>query len=166
MLGSGAQPFQDEMLWRVLKGALLRGGNASQLVCFLEAFTSMQICGFGQGRKVNPGGAYLNLEFPELMWLQSFGAGSPKGEFFFSLQIEGRKVIPVASICLSGSFGTKPAGNVPRPPRSPCPHSRSSTLGRPLQEVIPIQLLAKDPSGYECVPLAWTHFSAGQALTC
>ena len=143
MLGSLAQPFPDQMLFRVLKGARLGGGfpqwlsgqesacsvggvgdsgsipglggfpwrrkwqptysiltgkshgqrslvgyslwgpkeldgterlsspspwggrDSSKFVCFLEAFTSKQIGGSGLGRKVNHGGAYLNLEFPE-----------------------------------------------------------------------------------------------------
>lgn len=35
----------------------MRGSDSSKFVCFLEAFTSMQICGLEQGRKVNCGGA-------------------------------------------------------------------------------------------------------------
>lgn len=86
-----AQPFQDQMLPKVLKGALLGGRDSSKFVCFLEGFTSMQICGLELGRKVNHGGAYLNLEFPECMWFQSSGTGPPLGGFFFSLQITGEK---------------------------------------------------------------------------
>lgn len=64
------------------------GAGSSGSLFVSEAFTSMQIRGCG-GRKVNPGGAYLNLEFPELMWFQFWVEDSPGGNFSFLCESPG-----------------------------------------------------------------------------
>lgn len=104
------------------------------------------------GRKVNHGGAYLNLEFPEVMWFQPSGTGFPQGHFsLFSAN-------PWAK---SDPCGFDPPFRVLAGKASwACAPSACPRLKGDLSEGS-FQLLAEDPSGYQSA----FGLSASQAPT-
>lgn len=79
-----------------------------------------------------------------MKWFQCSGVGSPKGAFFFSLEITGEKCSLWLQPVSLGPAGQNLLGMCPAHCRGALPTLK---LGKPLQEVIPILLFAEDPSG-------------------